>query len=352
MNGLLLRSTRPGFGPFSIQAAVLAGAIAVTALSPQERVPVIVRIEQDSLLVRYDPTAQASHPVYTSDGYVRSLSVSPDGKYLSFIETTQGPNGRERSFVVMRPSGLLVRRMPLNDIQRYVWCCGEGNIAVVTGPDYEGGIGFLPQHARLIDVETGAERKLLSIRQPFQLHWAAFDSSLYIKSFYPQPDGPAVYRYDATTRELSATSRKGVFFSPDGQYYFDPSVEGSQFRLYRATGDSEITEGLELPPQQVRWGPEGGWMPGGGHFLVFLERKPPLPSKALQRGEERANLVRVDPSAPKVNPDRWNLLVDAETGKIVRRFQGDIGAGWSTNAPALPVVTRGQVVELIAGTRP
>ena len=44
------------------------------------------------------------------------------------------------------------------------------------------------------------------------------------------------------------------------------------------------------------------------------------------------------------------IAVDAETGRIIDRFQGDIGAGWKTNASAL-VVERRTGVELVRPRR-
>ena len=51
----------------------------------------------------------------------------------------------------------------------------------------------------------------------------------------------------------------------------------------------------------------------------------------------------MDRNVPQLYPDRWNVAVDAETGRVIERFQGDIGAGWKTNSRALPVEGHGGV---------
>ena len=78
-------------------------------------------------------------------------------------------------------------------------------------------------------------------------------------------------------------------------------------------------------------------MPGGGHVLIFMEKPAPQAPRPGQLGD---TLRRIDPRMPRVYPDRWNLAVDAETGRVIERFQGDIAVGWKTNAPALPVERR------------
>ncbi len=82
-------------------------------------------------------------------------------------------------------------------------------------------------------------------------------------------------------------------------------------------------------------------MPGADHVLIFTEKPPPQAPKVRQPGDRR--FVGTETRAPRVFPDRWNVTVDAETGRVINRFQGDIGAGWKTNARALPVERRAGV---------
>ncbi|MFQ6047528.1 MAG: hypothetical protein ACE5PT_14415 [Gemmatimonadales bacterium] len=160
------------------------------------------------------------------------------------------------------------------------------------------------------------------------------------------PDTARVYRYDARTGTVSITPHHGVFFSPDKMYYFDASREEGGFRLFRAENDQDVTEGLELSPEQVMYGPVGGWMPGEDHVLVFREyvAKPTQPERPPGRG-----IVPARPSGSR-NPSRvgerplarWNVAIDAATGEVVYRFQGAVEA-LRTNVSALPVERNGRV---------
>jgi len=143
---------------------------------------------------------------------------------------------------------------------------------------------------------------------------------------------------------------RGIFFSPDGKYYFDAGVyetSGRSFQLFRTADDQDVTARLAVARHHLS--PEGGWTPGADHVLVFIEKPAPQPPKPPTPGE-RVVLVP-GPPRPRVYPDRWNVTVDAETGRVISRFQGDVRAGWKTNAPSLPVERRGGV-ELIPGRRP
>src|SRR5258708_11977139 len=83
-------------------------------------------------------------------------------------------------------------------------------------------------------------------------------------------------------------------------------------------------------------GAGGGWWRGADHGVVFIEKAPPQPP----RDGPRRPGVRMAPGKSQVYPDRWNRLVDAERGQVIERFQGDIGAGWKSYPPRLPVERR------------
>lgn len=338
----------------------------------QELVPVVVRVEDRTRLtptnrvVVRDPTTGIDSEIYRSDGDIfDDVALAPSGRYIAFIEVV-GPGGaRRQRLVVVELSSLTIRRFgessiyAARGIREYLWCCRPDTLAIVTGGlADEGGVGestTLPRGLSLMDVRTGAATPIEGLRFPVQLHWAAFDSSLYVKDSpvaSAEARGPVawpVYRYHVPTRSLSSTAYRGVFFSPDGKYYFDAGVyEASRsFKLFRATDNQDVTARLAVARYHL--GPEGGWMPGADHVLLFVEKPAPEPPKPRQRGE-RIIPVPVPPS-PRVYPDRWNLMVDAETGRVISRFQGDIAVGWEANTPTLPVERR-TGLELIQARRP
>ena len=292
----------------------------------------------------YDPVTRTNRAIFRSDGHIPGdVDVSPEGEYASFVEAfTINPGVVRNRLVVIDGRGAVVRAIENRPVGTYAWCCGKGNVAIITGPPSEDGdIGFVPEGLYLIDVTTGAERHLEGVVGfPYQLHWSPVDSSLYIKTL-PTPSGGKVYRYDPRTQLLVLTPHKGLFFSPDGLYYYDWFTQGFGFRVYRAADDLEVTGDLAA---QV--GPEVRWMPGAGHVLVFNEKPAPRPPKTGGPGR-----VELTDRMQRVSPDRWNRAVDAETKRVVVRFQGNMMAGWRTNAPLLPIEGR-TGVELIPPRRP
>lgn len=337
----------------------------------QDTIPLLVRVEDRTRVgprnrvVARNPVNGVDRDVYRSDGHIPyEVTLSPEGRYLAFIEVVGKAEAGGQRVTVIDRAGQIVSLLGASSlyarrgVREYVWCCGPDTLAIITGGlADEGGGGestTLPYGLSLVDVRTGLATPIEGVRFPLQINWAPFDSSLYIKDSPQNKSGERgsvafpVYRYHVPTRTLSTTTRRGVFFSPDGKYYFDRGIgEGSRsLTLYRAVDDEDVTRQLALPRDQV--GPGGGWVAGAPHALAFTEKPAPQTPKPTQR-ERRFGGARS--RTPQLNTDRWNVILDAETGQVIDRFQGDIGVGWKTNAPALPVERR-TGVELIPLRRP
>ena len=339
---------------------LVAGALP-DAVRPQDAVPVLVRVEDRTRVgarnrvVQRDPRTGADREIYASQGYIPyQLAVSPSGQYVSFIEV-DGSQPKRR-LVVVELSGRTVRILGESavhaprGIREHVWCCGPDKLAVIVGsvgePGALGEATKLPAGVSVVDVRTGADVVIAGVWRPEQVYWTTIDTSLYIKGAPQVPPGTRgsvrwpVYRYHVPTGRLSLTTHRGVFLSPDGKYYFDRGSEPGLFRVYRTADDEDVTTVLTVPADQVQWGYEHGWMPGADHVLIFIpgsSRPEPKP------GQRRKPPQLMDRNVPQLYPDRWNVAVDAETGRVIERFQGDIGAGWKTNSRALPVEGHGGV---------
>lgn len=336
-----------GFRRVTSCVALISGLPVIRTAAAQDTIPLLVRVEdrgrvgpRNRIVVR-DTRTGADREVYRSDGTIKDdVALSPNGSEIAFLEAT----GRGvAQVVIVDVSGRIVHveKVVGRAIWQYSWCCGSSKIALLTGGTSED-TRVKPESLYVVDVRTGTKVHVEGIGRMHRIHWASFDSSLYIKVSPPmgsrgQAAVPPVYRYHASSGRLSLTAHRAIIFSPDGLYYFDPSVEGSEARVYRTADDQDVTERLALPSHQKERGPEFGWMPGAGHVLLFIDR-PPRPERQPSQGHMFAR--RMNPGTPQLYPDRWNLAVDAETGRVIDRFQGDLGAGWKTNAPALPVERR------------
>ena len=344
----------------------LVGILRVPGAPPdaartQDAVPVLVRVEDRTRVgprnrvVLQDPRTHADREIYVSQGHIPyGLGVSQSGQYVSFIEVDGA--GTKQRLVIIELSGRTVRVLGESaihaprGIRAHLWCCGLDKLAIIVGSVGEAGAPgeatMLPAGVSVVDVRTGADVLIEGVWRPQQLHWAAFDTSLYIKGAPQVPPGTRgpvtwpVYRYHVPTGRLSLTTHRGGSLSPDGKYYFDRRSEPGLFRVYRTADDDDVTKILSVPADQVQWGYEHGWMPGADHALIFIPGSPPPGPKP---GQRRKPPQRMDPNVPQLYPDRWNVAVDAETGRVIARFQGDIGAGWKTNSRALPVEGHGGV---------
>lgn len=196
---------------------------------------------------------------YTSEGYISEHVLSPTGEHVALRESffeQDVPIGRRANYVVRRPVGneevvdryyensrlvvLNVRGEPVVDpidfVRDYVWSPSGDKIAYVTGTYYEGGMGFVSTGTWILDLESRARSMVHS--SGWDLSWAEWDGRLYIWQISGQPAD--VLRYDAV-EGLEPTPHRGVYFSSNGEYYFDPGREGEPARLFQTDGDLELT---------------------------------------------------------------------------------------------------------------
>src|SRR2546422_5750742 len=52
-------------------------------------------------------------------------------------------------------------------------------------------------------------------------------------------------------------------------------------------------------------------------YTTLFRSIPGSPPHARMPGQRREPARRIDPNAPQLYPDRWNVALDAETGQIV-----------------------------------
>src|SRR6266516_672455 len=210
------------------------------AVQRRDSVPVLVRVEDRTRVgprnrvVMRDARTGADREVYRSDGDIPfQVALSPDGDRVAFIEVVGPVGARKQRLVVTDLSGRSVRVLGESGlygergVRDYTWCCSSAKLAIITGVVGEA-VRPVAESLYVVDVQAGAEQFIEGVPRPLQVAWAAFDSSLYIKCAPPpeargKPGDPAspVYRYHVPSGRLSRTTHRGIFFSPDGNYYFD-----------------------------------------------------------------------------------------------------------------------------------
>ena len=83
-------------------------------------------------VARVAPDGSVADTIYRSEAVsVNYLTVSPSRRFLGLLETIELTNLSHR-LVVLDAAGN-VASVVERDLQRYVWCCGENRIALITG---------------------------------------------------------------------------------------------------------------------------------------------------------------------------------------------------------------------------
>jgi len=73
--------------------------------------------------------------------------------------------------------------------------------------------------------------------QPEDINWSVHDNNIYIYNSYNK-----VFRYNMTTNKLELTRYKGIYFTPDGQYYSNMADEERISQIYRVSDNTEMTD--------------------------------------------------------------------------------------------------------------
>jgi hypothetical protein len=140
-------------------------------------------------------------------------------------------------------------RKKIVGVHKFVWSPHDERLAYISGEDREEGLEFASTGIWVYDPATDTTKKVYSAG--YDLSWAEFDGNLYI---WQCTDGPTkVFRYDPRKETTTGTPYAGVYFSPDGKYYFHMTTEGGPFRLFLREGDQEITKRfafLALPSKE------------------------------------------------------------------------------------------------------
>lgn len=273
-----------------------------------------------------------SQRIYQADSQatVDMQTMSPN-RYVAFRE--QRPS-TEPSLVIVDLGGVVVRRVS-DGVQRYVWC-GGNCLAIIRGPTNETDAHFSAREAIIIQsVVSDSLKAITGPGVPYDLYWAAFDSSLYLK--YPTHQGvPAIYRYSITTGTMALTTHGDLHFSPDGRYYLSfGSLPWQRPMLYDARTDSAITT-----PSLDSLGFPIRWLDGSGAMLLIRKNNPRPPPRRHQPRPKGQPLVFTRP-LPGEPADEDYYVYDMAAPATVRLVHGHV-LPWSGLGGQVPMMSVGR----------
>lgn len=267
----------------------------------------------------YETTADF---IYDSDA-----KLSPTHDYIAVIVTKQGvvqPRGHE--YAVLPENNLIIVDVSGNiicstgDNARVVsWSPDGTKLAYITGLFREEGIGFKPTGVYVIGIPDCTKVKVVRDYPRmsedgydgcgYDLNWALHDSVLYIQE---SSHWGGNYSYNPKTGKTQQVDYKGIYFSPDGRYYFSLDPEVLQVDLYVAATNEDITSRVRQRIKEI----PAGWVPDRPHHLlstlIEYDKKPEDTA-----GIRRPRAFPVGKYPVKL---RTFLLYDVEMDSIVKEW--------------------------------
>lgn len=168
---------------------------------------------------------------------------------VAFSQSFGGGNVRRELLIFERDT--LVQVIP-GILMDHVWS-PDGNILVYMMADqprethnWANQIGIYNAKTKtseviIADVESQYSRPLYLK----SLNWAEFDDQIYV---YTTSDEEPVFRLNLDSKQLILTDYKGIMFSPDGDYYFNHSLEGEPVVVYQRETNEVIWDSESAKP--------------------------------------------------------------------------------------------------------
>ena len=196
------------------------------------RVEKEVKFEVNSVKIK-----KKGYYFYINDKPGMYFTLSPDRNKISFIEEgksiekknddgTLSVSGEEgRKLTVLDNLGIMLGQ--INDAREYCWSPDSSKIAVIVGTyDPNAEIGFMPKSLVMYEINS---KTYINIDKPFMhVFWSKHDNCIYLE----QMKTGKVTKLNPETKVMEETSYHGIYFSPDGKYYYDMPYDFEYFQIY------------------------------------------------------------------------------------------------------------------------
>lgn len=300
--------------------------------------PVIVKIENNKNVVRFQLSAKSRNVIYqTNKLIIRDLTVSPTGKFLAFIETTEGTiSGYEyktlpkNEMLILDPSGNVAFKFK-EDVRKYAWSPDGNKIAYITGAFREEGIGFSPEAAYYFDLDTKSKIKVDGLKYPYDINWNVSPDFFCIKLLQPI-DNNRIFKFDVDKLTLSPTPFHDLHFSPDGKFYYHLwDTIDAQFRIFIASSNQEL-------PREIYSGLGSplGWAFNTGHLFLFVKKNEQV-TLAPSKGPIAVVKER------KLKSIKYSIF-DVEQKTVVKELENVKIGEWISQNSYLPYVKDGKIM--------
>lgn len=222
----------------------LIGCLVFSPVNAQDFVvSTLTRDLRDDLQVyRIDIASNRVTPIYTPRSHCAIvdywIQIAPQRNLIGMIETcgdaspVANPVVWPRRLIALEKTGRVLKK--IEGVQRFSWSPNGAYIACILGEDTEG-FGFVPSDLVVVNTSTW-KQKIIGRRIRYtDVSWAAFDSMIYVTDYH------RVYRVNPESGLTEKTERRGIFFSPNGKYYYNANYEGGSFAVFDAMDDRVVT---------------------------------------------------------------------------------------------------------------
>jgi len=287
--------------------------------------------ERSSVYINYEPTRAegADRPIHEGTLPLSRLQISPDGRFVSFIEHgrienvdpdkanyidesyDERGNRRRRYYeiisrLVVKPlEGTLPPKQIINSVYRYSWSNKGDKIAYLTGVYTEADNGFRNPKLWIYD---------LASQEPMETDISATEISWSKERLYLHDPtskwGSSVMIYDPEHGTLEPSALKGIHISPVEDYHFHTTAE-TELRLFSHSTMVDVTA---QHPELIKYSfIDPVWSPDG-QALVF--------------------------SNPEPSPTERLIIYNLKTRKVTEI--GGVFAGFAPNRQSIAVVSPGK----------
>lgn len=191
-----------------------------------------------------------------------NIKEASNKKFLALISSSRGFIGEDENAYIDHTLLILTVKGKLkhiiSDVQRYSWSPDGNQVACILGKDIEG-FSFRSWGLKIINTQNWSERYFNDYYGQ-DIYWAEFDSMIYTTDF------ATVYKVDPRSGNKTPTSYKGIYFSPDGSYYFHPNYEGAGFTVYERSTNRDITP--KVWKDSAIYINFNSWLPEGSNLIA------------------------------------------------------------------------------------
>lgn len=220
---------------------IMSALLSVTICTAQQNLDYVFYREVGDYrsLYVYEVGKDSSRKFYqTPDDYsFMDFKVSPTGNYVGLVEFN-GEHMRPedlgyalQNLVILDVHGKVLAKV--KQVLDFAWSPSSDSIAFIRGRDY-GGMELKPEGVWLLELKNRFRETMMMPDSAAEISWAIHNGKVYVRWRY-------IHEIDLRSKTIRRTDFNGMYFSPDGRFYYKPNYEGVGFALFETRSNRNIT---------------------------------------------------------------------------------------------------------------